>query len=135
MATTSLDPHHRPLVQVYPVDPTAILRAQQVPSATTAHHAQVLVAVHVNATVLHAEATESSSTAEVHVVATATIQAHVVPPAPIARKNIYLGVLADTVWWSDDDEFLFRIEEGKHMGRSFVTAISSLQTKAASSWS
>lgn len=135
MVTISLDLHHHPLVQVFPAAPTAILQALQVLSAITAHHVQVLVAVHVSVTVSLAEVIESNSTVGVHAVATATIPVLVVLPAPIERKNTYLEALEDMVWWSDDDEFLFRNGKAIHIGRSFVTAISSLQTKAASSWS
>jgi len=90
MATILLDLRHRPSAQVSPVALTAILRAQQVLSAITALHAQVHVAVLVNATASLAEEIESSSTVEVHAVATATIPVLVVLPAPIERKSTYL---------------------------------------------
>jgi len=135
MVTISLDPHHHPLVQVCPAAPTAILRALRVLSAITARHVQVLVAVHVNVTVSLVEGTESSSIVGAHVVATATIPVLVVLPAPIERKNTYLEALEDMVWWSDDDGFLFGNGKAEHIGRSFVAAISNLQTKTASSWS
>jgi len=93
------------------------------------------VAVHVNVTVSLVEGTESSSIVGAHVVATATIPVLVVLPAPIERKNTYLEALEDMVWWSDDDGFLFGNGKAEHIGRSFVAAISNLQTKTASSWS
>jgi len=96
MATTWLDPHRHLSAQVSPVAPIAILRAQQVLSAITALHAQVLVAVLVNATVSLVEGTESNSTVEVHAAATATIPVLVALPAPIERKNTYLEVLDGT---------------------------------------
>jgi len=99
MVTTWRDPHHRLLVQVFPAAPTAILRALQVLSAITAHHVQVLVAVHVNATVSLAGGTESNSIVEAHAVATVMIPVLVVLPAPIERKNTYLEVLEGMVWW------------------------------------
>jgi hypothetical protein len=135
MVTISLDLPHHLLVQVFPAGPTAILRALQVLSAITAHHVQVLVAVHVNVTVSLAEGTVSNSIVGVHAVVTATILVLVVLPAPIERKNTYLEALEDMVWWSGDDKFLFGNGKAMHIGRSFVTAISSLLTKAASSWS
>jgi len=87
MITIWQDLHLHRLDQVYPVVRTAILRAQQVLSAITALHAQVLVAVPVNATASLVEEIESSSTVEVHAVVTVTILVLVVLPAPIERKN------------------------------------------------
>jgi len=91
MATIWLGLHRHPWDQAFPADPTAILPAQQALSAITARHGQVLAAVHVNVTVSLAEVIESSSTVEVHAVATVTILVLAVLPVP--RKNISLVVL------------------------------------------
>jgi len=95
MVTTWRDPHHHPSDLVFQVAPTAILPAQQVLSAITAPHAQVHVAVLVNATASLAEGTVSNSTAEVLAVATVTILVLAVLPA--LRKNTFLVILADMV--------------------------------------
>jgi len=96
MTTISLDLHHRPWGQASPVAPTAILRALQVLSAITAHHAQVLVAVHVNATVSLAGAIGSNSIVAVRAVATVMTRVPVV--LPVKRKNTYLEALEDMAW-------------------------------------
>jgi len=98
MSTVTIQPdlHHHPLARAFPVAPTAIPQAQQVPSAVTAHQAQVLVAALVSVMVSLAEVIASSSTVEVHAVATVTI------PAPVVhletKMNTFLQVLEDTVW-------------------------------------
>jgi len=91
MATIWLDHHHLLSDQVFPAALTAILRAQQAPSAITARHAQVLAAVHVNVTASLAVAIVSNSTVVVHAVATVMIPVLAVLPVP--RKNTYLEVL------------------------------------------
>lgn len=101
-ATTSPDLHRRLWGPVSQVDPTAALPAPQVPSAITALQVPpVLVAVPVNVTVSLAKGIASNSIAEVHVVATVTIQALVVPL--ILRLNTLLEALGGTDLLSDDD--------------------------------
>jgi len=104
-ATIFLVLRHRPLAPVFPVDPTAILQAPQVPSATTALQVQALVAVHVNVTVSLVGAIVLSWTAGAHAVATVTIL--VLAVHQIQRLNTSLEAPEDTDLLSDDDPSVF----------------------------